>query len=231
MNILKIINRACVRAKMPALQSVADSANAQSQEYLEYANQANEFIIDYWNWRALCKDWEVITTANQIKIPLPQDYDGFLINQIYDRTRNLWLKNSDDNVSLQNRAGKYMTDIPFWRVLGNDIVFDFPLAAGRQLLLAYKSKYSVLDENNTAKELFEKDSDTYLLSEQVLIAGILYEKSKSYNDSDLEQNKNAFLNLLDGHVEKDGPNRRINIFGNMYNRISPTEFQPYDGDL
>ena len=78
-------------------------------------------------------------------------------------------------------------------------------------------------------ELFEQDNDTYLLSDQVLIAGIMWEKSKAYNDSDVEQNKEAFMNLLDGHVEKDGPNRKINIFGRGYNRISPTEFQPYDG--
>ena len=228
MNILQIINRACVRAKMPAIQSVADTASAQAKEYLEYANQANEFIIDYWNWRALCRDWKVITGPNQESITLPEDYDGFLINQIYDRTRNLWLQNSDDDISLQNRAGKYMTDIPFWRVLGNQIVFDFPLKAGRELLLAYKSKYAVMRDYEPV-ELFEQDNDTYLLSDQVLIAGIMWEKSKAYNDSDVEQNKAAFMNLLDGHVEKDGPNRKINIFGRGYNRISPTEFQPYDG--
>lgn len=231
MNLLQIVNRACTRAKMPQITSIESSSSAQAREYLEYANQANEFIIQYWDWRALARDIQVITVAQQQTIDLPCDFGGFLINQIYDRTRNLWLQNADDDISLQNRAGKYMTDIPFWRVIGNKIVFDFPLAEGRQLLLAYKSKWAVLRKKSLTPtvELFAKDNDEYLLSPQALIAGILYEKSAAYNDTDLESNKATFINMLSELKEKDGPNRKINIFGRGANRISPTEFQPYDG--
>ena len=124
-----------------------------------------------------------------------------------------------------------MTDIPFWRVLGKQIVFDFPLKAGRELLIAYKSKWAVKTAKSITPtvELFSKDKETYLLSDQALLAGILYEKSASYNDTDLETNKTNFLNLLETLKEKDGPNRVINIFGHGRNRISPTEFQPYEG--
>lgn len=231
MNLLQIVNRACTRAKMPQLTSVETTSSAQAREYLEYANQANEFIIQYWDWRALARDVRVVTVEDQITIDLPCDFGGFLINQIYDRTRNLWLQAADDDISLQNRAGKYMTDIPFWRVIGNKIVFDFPLAAGRELLFAYKSKWAVARKKSLTPtvELFEKDTDEYLLSPQALIAGILYEKSCAYNDTDLESNKAALLTILDQLKEKDGPNRKINIFGRGANRISPTQFQPYDG--
>ena len=61
------------------------------------------------------------------------------------------------------------------------------------------------------------------------MAGILYEKSSAYNDTDLESNRTTFLNLLETLKEKDGPNRVINIFGRGRNRISPTEYQPYEG--
>lgn len=230
MNLLDIINRACTRAKMPYIQSVEDTTSSQAREYLEYANQANEFIINYWDWRSLARDVSVVTDEQQKTICLPPDFGGFLVNQIYDRTRNLWLQNADDDVSLQNRAGKYMTDIPFWRVLGNQIVFDFPLAKGRELLLAYKSKWAVVRKNawTPTVELFSKDTDTYILDDRALIAGILYEKSVSYNDDDLENNRSNFLNLLSELKEKDGPRRKINIYGRGANRISPTDFQPYE---
>lgn len=231
MNLLEIVNRACTRAKMPYLQSVEDTGSSQAREYLEYANQANEFIMNYWDWRALARDIMVTTVQDQVTIDLPCDFGGFLVNRIYDRTRNLWLENADDDVSLENRAGKYMTDIPFWRVLGKQIVFDFPLEAGRELLIAYKSKWAVITAKSITPtvELFSKDKDTYLLSDQALLAGILYEKSAAYNDTDLETNKTNFLNLLETLKEKDGPNRVINIFGRGANRISPTDFQPYEG--
>ena len=228
MTLLDIINRACTRAKMPQLKTLEDDVNVQAREYLEYANQANEDIVQFWTWRALVKDCVVTTYANQQSLQLPDDFDGFVINQIYDRTRNLWLQNADDDVSLENRAGKYMTDIPFWRVVGNKIVFDFPLEAGRELLIAYKSDYAVINEENGLVELFSADSDTYLLNEQALIAGILYEKSASYNDSDLESNRDKFFALLNSLKERDGAQRKINMFGRGYNRISPTNFQPYD---
>ena len=231
MNILQMINRACVRAKMPGILTLEDESNPQAKEYLEYANQAAETIVQYWDWRALAKDWSVTTSQEQGTIELPEDFGGFLINQIYDRTRNLYLQNADDDLSLQSRAAKIMVDIPFWRVLGNEIVFDFPLKAGRQLLMAYKSKYPVLDKDNHAKELFSKDSDKFILSEQALITGILAFKSMSYQDSDLETNQTLFLNMLAELKEKDGAKRKINMFGRGTNRISPTEFQPYEGGL
>lgn len=231
MNILTMINRACVRAKMPSILSLEDDGNPQAKEYLEYANQAAEAIVQYWDWRRLAKDWSITTNENQGTIELPEDFCGFLVNQIYDRTRNLYLQNADDDLSLQSRAAKIMVDIPFWRVLGNEIVFDFPLKAGRQLLMAYKSKYSVLDENNQAKELFSADTDKFILSEQALIAGILAFKSMAYQDSDLQSNQTLFLNILAELKEKDGARRKINMFGRGTNRISPTEFQPYEGGL
>ena len=231
MNILTIINRACTRAKMPYVVDVEDTTNPQAREYLEYANQAAETIVQYWDWRALAKDWSVVTTQNQQEINLPEDFDGFLINQIYDRTRNLYLQNADDDLSLQSRAAKMMIDIPFWRVLGNKIVFDFPLAQGRQLLMAYKSKYPVLDNEGNSKELFTNNLDTFVLSDQALIAGILAAKSIAYQDADLESNQTIFLNTLAECKEKDGARRKINIFGRTTNRISPTEFQPYEGGL
>ena len=230
MTLLEIINRACTRAKMPYIQSVEDSSSSQAREYLEYANQANEFILDYWDWRALARDVRIITEEQQKRICLPPDFGGFLVNQIYDRTRNLWLQNADDDVSLQNRAGKYMTDIPFWRVVGNSIEFDFPLAKGRELLLAYKSKWAVVRKNawTPTVELFSKDTDTYILSDKALVAGILYEKSASYNDSDVDITKARFLDILAELKEKDGAKRKINIYGRGANRISPTDFQPYE---
>lgn len=231
MDLLTIINRAATRAKMPKIVSVEDDTNPQAREFLEYANQAAETIVQYWDWRALAKDWSITTSENQGEITLPEDFGGFLVNQIYDRTRNLYLQNADDDLSLQSRAAKIMVDIPFWRVLGNKIVFDFPLAAGRQLLMAYKSKYSVLDNTGSAKELFGKDNDKFILSEQALICGILAAKSVAYQDADLQSNETLFLNTLADLKEKDGARRKINIFGRTTNRISPTEFQPYGGNL
>ena len=231
MDLITIVNRAFTRAKMPKLSTLQDDASAQAREYLEYANQANEFIINFWDWRTLAKDWRVVTYQDQQTIDLPCDFGGFLVDQIYDRSRNLYLQNADDDISLQNRAGKYMTDIPFWRVIGNKIVFDFPLAEGRELLMAYKSKWAVVRKNawTPTVELFAKDNDEYILSQQALIAGILFEKSAAYNDTDLESNRNAFVTLLNELKEKDGPNRKINIFGRETNRISPSDFQPYSG--
>lgn len=228
MNLLQLINRACVRAKMPTLTTLEDNANAQAREYLEYANQSNEDIIEYWDWRALAKDSVITTYQDQETISLPEDFNGFLVKRIYDKTRNLWLENADDDISLENRAGRYMTDVPFWRVVGNDIVFDFPLDAGRVLLITYKSNQAVVNEADGRTDLFTNDSDTYLLNANALIAGILYEKSRAYNDSDLDSNKERFYNLLAELKEKDGANRTFNMFGSRANRISPTEFQPYD---
>ena len=216
---------------MPAIADLEDTTNPQAREFLEYANQAAETIVQYWNWRMLAKDWTVITTEQQGTIPLPEDFNGFLVNQIYDRTRNLYLQNADDDLSLQSRAAKIMVDIPFWRVIGNNIVFDFPLVAGRQLLMAYKSKYPVIDNTNVMKELFEKNTDRFLLSDQALICGILAAKSVAYQDADLESNQTLFLNTLADCKEKDGALRKINIFGRQTNRISPSEYQPYGGNI
>lgn len=242
-NILTLVNRACTRCKMNALKALSGNVDLQAAEFLEYANQAAAEVARFCNWRKLTKDYiltrlpvdnynyEDSNRTDLIKFPLPQDFDSFLTRFIYDLDRNELLPNQSDDLAMAEYAAKTNTDAPAWRILGNCIVFNNPVSRERRLVLTYKSKnfIATTDENGEKvySDIFEKDNDVFLLDEEALIKGIMYQKSLAYGDCDLQERKEQFIAYLEFLKSKDNAARITNVYGREKNRISPTDFQRY----
>lgn len=229
MNILDIVNKACVRCKMPSIGDLFSSDN-QAREFLGYAELAAYDILNYHQWRKLTTIKNFTSTATDT-FALPEDFNGLTSHYIYDIGRDLFLPYVTDDMALQEQSSKTNIDEMPWRIIGNSIVFNFPLEAGRSLRYSYKSKYFALSDAGVAKETFSQNSDTFKLDTEALIRGICYQKAISYADADQNIRENAFRSYLFDLRENEGGRRQSNVFGSEPNRISPVEFQPYGGNV
>ena len=238
MKILDLINRACTRSKMNAISSLK-SKDLQAAEFLEYANQAAKFIADLWEWRKLVKEWHLtrdnknnyqyddLNHGEKCRFTLPEDYDSLITRFIYDLDSNEMLENQSDDGSLRDRAAKLNTSAPSWRIVGDEIVFSNPVEIERDLVLTYKSKYFAKGADGKTKDLFTADDDTFLLDEEALILGMMWQKSLGYEDTDLQARQEQFMGYLEYLKGKDNAKRVTSAFGRDNNRISPTSFQEY----
>lgn len=239
MKILDLINRACTRCKMNSISKIAGSSDLQAAEFLEYANQSAKFIADYYDWRKLLKEWhlnrikvdnyqyEEDRSGTKCKYTLPEDYDSLITRNIYDFSRNEVLSNQTDDASLRDRAANANTSAPSWRIVGEEIVFSSPVETERELVLTYKSKNMVKGADGVCKQVFTKDDDTFLLDEEALILGIMWQKSLGYEDTDLQARQEQFMGYLEYLKGKDNAKRVTSSFGREPNRISPTNYQEY----
>lgn len=237
--ILDLINRACTRCKMNSISKIAGSKDLQAAEFLEYANQSAKFIADFWDWRKLTKEWhlnrievdnyqyEEDRSGTKCKYALPEDYDSLITRNIYDFSRDEVLSNQTDDASLRDRAAKTNTSAPSWRIVGEEIVFSSPVEMERDLVLTYKTKNFVKGADGKGKTIFTADDDTFLLDEEALILGIMWQKSLGYEDTDLQARQEQFMGYLEYLKGKDNAKRVTSAFGRDNNRISPTSYQEY----
>lgn len=229
MNILEIVNKACIRCKMPSIGDLFSSDN-QAREFLGYAETAAYDILNYHTWRKLITTKNFVSTATDTFV-LPADFNGLSSYYIYDIDRNLMLPYTTDDKALEAQSNKTNIDEMPWRVIGSNIVFNLPIDAGRNLRYTYKSKFFALSDTSVIKETFTQNTDTFVLDTEALIRGICYQKALSYADADLSARENAFRSHLFSLRENEAALRKSNVFEEEPNRISPVEFQPYGGNV
>lgn len=237
--ILDLINRACTRCKMNSISKIAGSEDLQVAEFVEYANQAAKFIADYYEWRKLVKEWHLtrdnknnyqyddLNHGEKCRFTLPEDYDSLISRNIYDLNSDEVLSNQTDDASLRERAAKTNTSAPSWRIVGEEIVFSSPVETERDLVLTYKTKNFVKGADGKGKTVFTANDDTFLLDEEALILGIMWQKSLGYEDTDLQARQEQFMGYLEYLKGKDNAKRITSAFGRDNNRISPTSYQEY----
>lgn len=236
MNILEICQSACRRAKEPQIADLF-SNDDQAQEFLGYAEEASNIIFSAHMWRSLITDYSFTTILDGgekiTDYALPDDYDTMQVYFLYDLTRQLTLENSDDDASLLNEMlNNQGVDWVKWRIVGKKIRFDTPIEAGRELKYSYKSKYFVenidSDDNVTYSQIYQDNTDNFLINDEVLILGILWQRSLILGFPDTAIKESKFKNKLQDLINEDGGLRKTNIFSrNGYKRISGMNYSTY----
>lgn len=251
MNILQIAQEACRRAKEPTISNLFSSTE-QSQEYLGYANQMASKIMDMHFWRAILSDYSFTTDLDDLGDPkqyydLPEDFDSFVVNFIFDKTRQEYLENSEDNESMATIISNNNTQsLIKWRIIGTQIKFDVPIDAGRELIFTYKKNICIrstianpdfdqlLDPDpitnpetlTSYTNTFVNNDSAFLLNDEFLILGILLQRAINFGFPETPQREKEFNEKFTNLVMKENGLRNTNVFSKQYyNRISPVEYQ------
>ena len=245
MDILTLVNQACIRAKEPKLTNLFLNDDS-SLEWLGYLTQASNRLFSSHNWSRMIKDYSFITENNdegelQQEYDLPSDYDSLIIRYIYDNTLNLLIENESNEEALNRVAsGNTSQSSIRFRIMGGEIKFTYPISNDRELRFTYKSKNFIsldtTEENSSGEEItitsykniFSKNEDIFLLNEELLILGTLYQRSVMNGFSDLSMRERDYQEKLREEITKDGGLRKTNMFSKeVFNKTTGTDFQKY----
>lgn len=196
MTLLQIIQEFCARTGLPQPQRVFGANDDQLTQLAGLANEICEDLVRRHQWTALT--YETVFTSviggdqGNINTLAPNGFFKILNDTIYDRTRRLPVFGPRNAQEWQAIKALPMSG-PFYQYrFRNDHLLITPdMPAGHMMAFEYVSRASVLDTTNPLvpvyKEYFSRDTDTFLLSEALLIKGLRWrwkeEKGLPYAES------------------------------------------------
>ncbi|QDP49789.1 MAG: hypothetical protein Unbinned6284contig1004_58 [Prokaryotic dsDNA virus sp.] len=230
MNIQQIINNAATRMKEPAIASVANSASEQSMAYLGSANKVAKSIAVMYNWSNIIIDHEFNTVAGLKDYPLPTDYERLNSTYLYNIDNNLYITSEDADRALASEASKTTTwTSARYRLVRDNISFTVPADQVNKIKFSYVSKDIVKETDGgiSYKNIFEKNSDEFLLDDELLTIGIVIDLKQQYGfnyELDLNEFNKRFSMLTEndkgGYILSDSDTYRPSPF--QY----PNDYQP-----
>jgi len=229
MKVLDIANQCCIRSSDPTLRSLFSNED-NSLEWRGYISQAAAAIQDVHNWSALTKDYTFETNGNTDKYPLPEDFDDIGTYAIYNMTNQRFIPCAGNDGELWKQAmhDKSQTSIRF-RIMGDKIVFTYPIEDGQTLKFTYTSSYPVknIDTNGvvTYKQTFTHDDDTYLLDDELLILKALSLRAVNLGLQEAPAREADYQSRLESRMVKDGGNIEFNMFEYpVINKTTPLDW-------
>ncbi len=126
--------------------------------------------------------------------------------------------------------------------MGGKIKFTYPIESGDTLLYTYKMKDYVSTittetdtegveiETITYTNTFTVNESVFLLNEELLILGILYQRSVMNGFSDLPLREKDYFIKLKEEMGKDGGLRKTNIIGDdrTFNKTTGSDWSRYE---
>lgn len=233
MNILQIANQVAIRSGDLQVQTLFSNAD-NTNDILGYILQSANEIAIVNNWSVLAKDGFIVVDGISKEFDLPGDFQAMASYNIYNITQNRVLPMSTDDNELSREAWKNTSSSNImWRIMGGKFVFTIPPENSETLKYTYISKNFVksVDPETfdvTYQDFFDKNYQTFLISDELLILKTLAVRSLTIGLEDASKREQDYQNRLSFEISKDGGKYKTNLFSSpIFNKTSPIEFQEY----
>lgn len=228
MTLLATIQDACDRMGLVRPTVVVGSSDQQIRQLLGLAQQEGKELARRHNWQAICKEKTITATATETQASaIPADFDRFVNDTFYNRTKHRRVEGPLDSVEWQ-RYKATTTTLLFdaFRVRGDGMLFAPTPSAGDIYAYEYVSTYWVATTAATttpAQATWLADTDVGILSEELMTLGIVWRflKAKGLDYAEPFRTYEAQLML---RMARDGGKRSVNMGRSFdYRRVrSPT---------
>lgn len=214
MTILEIAKQVARQVNDPIPTSITNNDDT-TNELLGHIEHGAMRIINDYDWRALIEDGEIITEVGIDSYPLPDDFDSMITWNIYDLDINYAIPIETPDVRLRRITEMQGGDADQrFRLAKNNIIFTFPFTAKHTLRYMYKSKDFVKSQDDVGNVIytntFTKDSDVFLLDDNLLVLAAIATRSISLQLSDVNARVSEYLELLEKRKNKDQGKFQIN---------------------
>lgn len=225
MSLLTVVQQFCLRTGIPNPTAVLGSANQQVLQVAALANEIVEDLCDRWTWQDLTRETVFTTVAGEDQGNiLTLSPDGFLrILQETIYNRSLRLPIFGPLAASQWQALKALPQVgPFnkYRIVRDRLLFMPPGVAGQTCAYEYATSFSILAiDGLTYKSAFTVDTDTFILDERLLTAGLRW-KWKYEKGLDYAEDFRRYEALANNASGRDATKQRLNMAG------TNDDFQP-----
>lgn len=229
MRILDIVTQCCYRTGDPAFQNLfADEDNAR--EWLGYISQALQQIIREHNWSMLTKDAKITTITDVKDYALPDDFSRMVIYKLYNKATDTTISYANNDAELNKimRGDESETSVRF-RIMGGNISLTYPITAGQDIYYTYLSKYAVKGQDNTKKEYFTSNEDSFLLDDELLILKAIALRAVNLGLPEADRREADYQTFLSIVMNNDGANVDFNLFdAGLTNKTTPDDWSIHD---
>lgn len=204
MTLKTAVDSATIRTVGNVPVAVFGSTEQVSLEMADLATEVATDIAESYDWRALTK--EALFTGNGVidSFPIPADYDRMTINNgIRDMKNWFWGYFPFDDVNqyyMMKENGFSLLSPGGWIILNG--AFNFVPAPTGTAQFPYVSNHIARSNDGTTKAAFTADSDTFILSERLLILGLIW-RWKSQKGLDYGEDQAIYDKALSHEQYKD----------------------------
>lgn len=218
MSLLTVVQSFCQRTGLPVPSFAVGSTDAQVLQIIALADEVVEDLCDRWTWADLTREAVFVTVNGEDQGSLDTIApNGFLrISQetIFNRTLRLPLVGPMTQAQWQ--ALKALpTAGPFYkyRIRQNRILFMPAGIAGHTCAFEYASSYAILAvDGTTYRSAFAADTDTFILDERLLTAGLRW-RWRAEKGLDYAEEFRRYEELANNASGRDGTKPRIDMSG------------------
>ena len=181
--LLNICQDAAVRIGISLPSAIVGSSDAESRELLAFARQEGIELMRAVPWQVLAKEQTFVTVAADEQTgAIPADFDRFISDTIFNRTRQRKVYGPISSEQWQARkAYTIVSAIDYWfRVRGDSMLLTPTPSAGDTIAFEYISKQYCKDSGGTPLDEWTSDTDVAILPPELMSLGIewRYKKAK-----------------------------------------------------
>lgn len=174
MSVFAAIRTAILRAEGVTVREAYSSTDQVAIEMSDLANEVAADIASQHDWQALTKIHSL--TGGAESYPLPADYDRMTFKaDVDDASTWFWGYEPFDSVNdwMRYTSGHFQSTHPGgWIILGGELRFHPAPQSNAQF--PYVSTQWARSESGDPKSVFDRDDDTFLLSERLLTLGLIW---------------------------------------------------------
>lgn len=222
MDLLQMLNAAIGEYGFLQRTSFTDSGDPDDVQMIAMANRAVREIREFYDWSALAESEHFDIVGGQDRYPLPDDYYSVISDSAWETDgsrkcdfpvpRNRWFMYKFSSLT---DAGTLRM-----RLYGNEIELHDPsISTGFDL--EYVSKYLILDSGSNRKETFTKDTDTFVLDDDLVIKGTQAYWTRAKQMPMAGDAMDDFMDALRFEVGRDNSGQTIGGTGPRIDRRSP----------
>lgn len=218
MSLLSVVQSFCQRTGLPVPALAVGATDVQVLQIVALLNEVVEDLCDRWTWTGLVREAIFTTVDGEDQGALASIApSGFLrISQETIFNRSLRLPLFGPMTQSQWQALKSLpTTGPFYkyRIRAGRLLFMPAGIAGHTCAFEYASSYAILaSDGTTYRGTFLADTDTFLLDEKLLQAGLRW-KWKAEKGLDYAEEFRRYEEMANNASGRDGTKPRIDMSG------------------
>lgn len=197
--------------------TVIGSSAGEVQKLLRASNKSGVRLMKSFPWQALRTErtFTSVSGSEQTSI-LPSDFDRFIAETFWDRTNITLLDGPIGAVEWQSLKANGYAGYERKFTYRGDSVFVIPdAAAGNSYAFEYVSKNWCQTSASAGKAAWTADTDTGILSEELLTLGTIYEYLVAEN-LPADAAGMAYMEMADMLSRNDRPAARVLVSGDIF---------------
>lgn len=218
MSLLTLLSGVAAEINIAAPSTIIGNTNREIRQLLQLAQNEGKQLASRYRWQAIKREstFTSVATESQGEMTTLAGADfGWVANETFwNRTQNRPLFPVTDVQWQQMKSSQITGPYEYFRIRGGELLVIPIMTAGETCAFEWVSKNWCESSGGTAQSAWAADTDTGLIDEDIMAAGVLWRWKKA-KGLDYAQDFDTYERLLADAATRDGAKPRLNMGSGM----------------